>query len=56
MKHMYLSKENHLCYKQEHLAHCSPVRIELVFERNITCILGVSGRDKLCLLHIDPLG
>jgi hypothetical protein len=40
---MYLSKENHLCYKQEHLEHCFPVRIELVFERNTSCNLDVSG-------------
>jgi hypothetical protein len=33
-KHIYLSKETHLLEYQEHLAHCFPVRIELVFERN----------------------
>jgi hypothetical protein len=33
-KHMYLSKENHLCQTQEHLVHFFPVRVELVFERN----------------------
>jgi hypothetical protein len=33
MKYMDLSTENHLCSKQEHLAHCFPVRIELIFDR-----------------------
>jgi hypothetical protein len=41
-KHMYLSKEKHLSYKQEHLACSLHVRIELVFERNTACLLGFS--------------
>jgi hypothetical protein len=36
-KHMYLSKENHLCLKQEYLTHSFPVRIDLVFEGNSSC-------------------
>jgi hypothetical protein len=31
---MYMSKENHLCSKQQHLVHGFPVRSELVFESN----------------------
>jgi hypothetical protein len=31
-KSMYLSKETHLCYKEEHLAHSLPLRIKLVFK------------------------
>jgi hypothetical protein len=27
-------KEIHLCQKQEHLAHCTPLKIGRVFERN----------------------
>jgi hypothetical protein len=33
-KHMYISKENHFCQKEEYLTHCFPVGIEVVFERN----------------------
>jgi hypothetical protein len=33
-KHMYLSKDKHLCEKLVHLAHYFPVRILLVFESN----------------------
>ena len=36
-KPMYLSKENHLCQKLQHLAYCSPGRIAWVFERNPAC-------------------
>jgi hypothetical protein len=36
-KHMCLSKENNLCYKLQHLAHCFSVIIELVFEQNTAC-------------------
>jgi hypothetical protein len=32
---MYLSKENHMCQKQENQAHCFPVRIELVFKEDL---------------------
>jgi hypothetical protein len=50
---MYLLKENHLCYKQEYVAHCFPVRIELVF----TGILPANGiiqrGNRLCLLQTD---
>jgi hypothetical protein len=31
-KHMYHSKENHLCYQLQHLEHRFPVKIELVFK------------------------
>jgi hypothetical protein len=50
---MYLSKENHPYKKLEPVAHIFPVRIELVFERNISCNIGVSGGDRLCLLQIE---
>jgi hypothetical protein len=33
-KCMYLLKETHVWSKKDHLAHCFPVRVELVFERN----------------------
>jgi hypothetical protein len=33
-KLLYLSKENHLCSKLQHLGHGFPVRSELVFESN----------------------
>jgi hypothetical protein len=33
-KHMYPSKENHLCWKLQHVAHCFSVRTALLFERN----------------------
>jgi hypothetical protein len=36
-KHMYLSKENHLCLKVQQQAHRFPVRTELVFERSTSC-------------------
>jgi hypothetical protein len=36
-KHMYLSKENHLCWYMQHLAHYASVRIEGVFEKNTSC-------------------
>jgi hypothetical protein len=50
-KHMYVSKENHLCYKQEHQAHCFTFRIELVFqEMHPTTWLFQSG-DRLFLLQ-----
>jgi hypothetical protein len=39
-KHMYLSKEKSLYLKLEHLAHCFPVRIELVFEWTTACPSG----------------
>jgi hypothetical protein len=32
MKHMYLSKDNHLCYKPQHLAHGFPVRIAFILK------------------------
>jgi hypothetical protein len=39
-KHMYLLKNTTFFKLQEHLAHCLPVGIELVFERNTSCNLG----------------
>jgi hypothetical protein len=33
-KLMYMSKENHLCSKRQHLVHGFPVRSELVFASN----------------------
>ena len=38
----YFSIENHLCKKQEYLAHSFPVKIEYVFERNTSCKIGFS--------------
>jgi hypothetical protein len=32
-KHIYLSKDNHLCLKQENLAPCFLMRTEVVLER-----------------------
>jgi hypothetical protein len=32
-KHLDLSKESHVCYKEEHPANSFPVKTELVFER-----------------------
>jgi hypothetical protein len=49
---MYLSKENHLCLKLQHLAHCFSVRIELVCARNTSCNLGFSSGDRLSLFQI----
>jgi hypothetical protein len=43
---MYLSKENRLSWKQEHLAHCFCVRIDLIFERNTACQLQFQGGGK----------
>jgi hypothetical protein len=31
-KHMYLFKGKHLCWKLQYLAHCFPLRTELVFK------------------------
>jgi hypothetical protein len=45
-------KENHLCQKQEHLAHCFTMITELVFEWNNYCNLGVSRWQWLYLLLI----
>jgi hypothetical protein len=39
---MYLPKENHLCEKQELLAHCFPVSIAILFERKTSSNLGFS--------------
>jgi hypothetical protein len=39
---MYLSKEKHLCWKVENLAHCFPVRMELLFEMNTVFPSGFS--------------
>jgi hypothetical protein len=37
---MYQQAEKHLCEKKDHLAHCFPVRIELDFERKVSCSAG----------------
>jgi hypothetical protein len=50
-KHMYLWKEYHLCWKLEHIVHCLPVRIEIVFERNTACQWGFS---RGITAHYDP--
>jgi hypothetical protein len=39
-RHMYVLEEYHLCKKQEHLGHCFPVRVELVFASNTFYNLG----------------
>jgi hypothetical protein len=41
-KYMYLSKENILNKKQQHVAPCFPVKIDLVSESNTSCNLGFS--------------
>jgi hypothetical protein len=51
-KHKNLSKENHVCQKQEHLAHCFPVSIEVVFERNTLANHSFQFRLWLMLLWI----
>jgi hypothetical protein len=55
MKHMYLSKENHVCKNLDHLAHCLPVRIQLVIERDTSCNLGVSSQRFVLLPPNWPL-
>jgi hypothetical protein len=52
-KHMYLSKENHLCYMLQHLVHCFPVSVQSVFERNTSCNLGLQDEDRFSLFQID---
>jgi hypothetical protein len=37
---MYQQAEKHLCEKKDHLAHCFPVRIEVDFERKMSCYVG----------------
>jgi hypothetical protein len=41
-KHKYLSKENHLCQKEDHPPTGFPVGTASVFERNTSCSLGFS--------------
>jgi hypothetical protein len=36
-KHMFLSKDSHLGYKQEHVEQWCPERSEVVLERNASC-------------------
>jgi hypothetical protein len=36
-KNRKVSKEKNLCEKHAHLAHCFPVRVEVVFERDTSC-------------------
>jgi hypothetical protein len=52
---MNLSKEHHLCYKQEHLAHCFPVITELLFERNASCSYGVSRWREALFVPNRPI-
>jgi hypothetical protein len=54
-KHMYLSKENHLWSKQEHVAHCLAVRTELVFERNASSNHSFYIGEKVIFLQIGLL-
>jgi hypothetical protein len=51
-KHMYLSLENHLHLKLQHLAHYLPVRIELFFERNTSVMWVFQSGDWLSLIQI----
>jgi hypothetical protein len=51
---MYLSKENHAWYKLKYLAHCLPVRILLLFERNPSTTWVFQGGDRLFFLQILP--
>jgi hypothetical protein len=48
-------QEKHVCYKQEHLAHCLPVRIELVFERRTSSTSVSPSGGRLSLFKIDLL-
>jgi hypothetical protein len=54
-KSLYLSKESHLCYKLQRLAHCFHVRIELVFERNTSCISQFSLRRQSVFAPRRPI-
>jgi hypothetical protein len=51
-KHMYLSKENHLCKKLLHLAHCFPVTIEFILNGILPTNLRFYGAGWLNLLQI----
>jgi hypothetical protein len=51
-KNVYLSKEKHIIYKQEHLAPCSPVIINLVFGKNTAYLLRFQGAEAHILLKI----
>jgi hypothetical protein len=50
---MFVSKENLLFKKQEHLAHCFPVRIDLLFESSVPA-LGVSIWSLVLLAPTRP--
>jgi hypothetical protein len=54
-KHIYLSKGNHLCLKQKHLAHCFSAKLELVFERKTSCNLGVARWRQVLFIKIGIL-
>jgi hypothetical protein len=51
-KHRYFSKENHPCLKHEHLAHCFPVRIALVWKRILPATTVFQGGNSLSMLQI----
>jgi hypothetical protein len=47
-KHIYLSKENHLCEMLQHVTHFFTLRNQLGCKRHTSCNLGVSrGRYSL---------
>jgi hypothetical protein len=51
-KHMHLSKENHVCYTVEHIAHCVPVRIELVLKGILPAQQGFQWGEMHILFQI----
>jgi hypothetical protein len=51
-KHMYLSKENHLCKKLQHVAHCFTVKIELALKGILHTHHSFHGAGRLNLLQI----
>jgi hypothetical protein len=51
-KYWYLMERNYLCSRQECLAHCFPMIIELPFERNPPYPSGFSSVRNLTLCKI----
>jgi hypothetical protein len=52
-RHLYIYEETQLWWSEEHLVHCFPVRIELVFERNTSYNYVFQGQIRLCFLQIE---
>jgi hypothetical protein len=49
-KHICLMEQNNLCYRQECLAHCFSLRIELHFERNTAHHSGLSRMRNITIV------